>query len=239
MDSRIGAIVGGVVAAALLIISARNMGNISSVDRKVRRFSAGKAGDSEKLTKIDERLGQVQEDLMKARTKITRLEAKIAGVESASEAAARSIAKSLLEKEREEIVAEAIEKAKSAGTSADLEPLKKDITSLRAAVAKLRADQAGMASARSAAKASRPPAAEPRQDRSNRGGAERTEGEERKRPDADKVAKAREDFKDLFQKRRNGELTDKEFREKIQELREKYPDMGGRRGGRRPEGGNN
>ena len=46
-------------------------------------------------------------------------------------------------------------------------------------------------------------------------------------------------MRDLFQKRRSGDITDEEFRQKIQEMREKYPDLmrsgRGSRGGRQRE----
>ena len=221
MDAKIGVIFGCVLAVVLLILSAMNMGNIGSVQRDVRRAAKGQEGLVEENSKLTDRVGQLEDDLSDARKKIAKLETKSVGVEGAAEVAARRAAKNYLDTQRDEIISAAVEKAVR---RIDLGSINRDVAALRASLAKMRAGGprgkgAGDAGTDRLARGIEDGMKELAKRAGEDAGVDVTEDQQKKTADA--IGKSIGGFMDLMRQRRNGEITEEEFREQARQLRER------------------
>jgi len=212
MDAKMGVIFGCVLAVVLLIFSAMNMGNIKSAERQIKKVAASQKSVADSNAEVKKRLDQLQDDLTKARTKIARIESRVVGGERAAEESARTAAKNYLDTQREEMIDSAVEKALA---KIDLGRLKRDVADLR---------RAARRTDRGPAKGKAP--ADPVADTVRRGIKEAVDAndelgltEDQKEKAADAIGKGIGDFFTLMQKRRDGEITDEEFREQVQQLR--------------------
>jgi hypothetical protein len=214
-----GIVFASVLAVVLLILSAANMGEIGSVEKKADAARAEVKALAEENAKLKDRVAELEKDFNSARNKVAILESRSsANVGEVATRAANEAVETYLEEHKEEIAEEAARKV-------DLSSVTRDVSELRSAIRRgARAPAGTAAGGEDAAGAPAAPAqgnAEPLvRAIAEQAGQELGMTDQQQEKVAETITKGMGDFMTLIQQRRDGQITDEEFRQKMTELRE-------------------